>query len=403
MHRVLASLIALACAGCQAQADPAAEHSRHEEHVGKHGSHARHHQHSGASEDGAVVSLDLEAADGAVHLLLGQRRADGVTCSYLRSRDGLNWSDAVTVDAGVAPIVALGNDAQIAARDGTVTCVWSGSGSGWGGSGPLVVAVSDDGGRNWEPGGRPHDDGRDDGHGFADLAYDGDGRLHAVWLDGRDGSRGLRHARSHDAGRSWSANLTVDAETCECCWNVLLSDPSGGMWTLYRDREPRDMAIARWDPHADAWTRLNGVGEFDWQFDGCPHQGGGLARTVDGALYALVWSGADAELGMHGLRSVDGTMWTAVPALRGRQASRVRLAAALDGSTLAAVWTELRDGRPVVWAGTSGDSGRSWSAPTMLSEHGDADHPRVAALSDGFAVVWVHNGTQWRSAMLQRP
>jgi len=174
-HTAFAALLALACPACVQQQPEESADRRHDHH-----GHA--HADPSTSADGAIVSLDLEAAGGAVHLLLGRRQDGAVALSYARSGDGRRWDEAVPVDTGAAPAgaVGLGDDAQLAVRGTTIVCTWSESGSGWGGSGPLAVAISDDGGRRWQPGGRPHDDGRDDGHGFADLVYDSDGRLHAV-------------------------------------------------------------------------------------------------------------------------------------------------------------------------------------------------------------------------------
>ena len=57
------------------------------------------------------------------------------------------------------------------------------------------------------------------------------------------------------------------------------------------------------------WSRRGTVGAFNWAFDGCPHVGGGIARTADQTvefLHATVWTGATGRVGAHVLKSPDG-------------------------------------------------------------------------------------------------
>ena len=176
-----------------------------------------------------------------------------------------------------------GTDPQIAATGDHLVAVWTSPGTSKWGTGPLAVAVSRDGGRTWSRGGNPADDNSTDGHGFIDVAADPAGGFHAVWLDGRDGDSGLRVASSAD-GVIWRPNANVDAVTCQCCWNDLAVLGPGRLAVLYRDRDPRDMAVAISEDGARSWERRGVAGEFGWKVDGCPHVGGGLAvfpRSLD--------------------------------------------------------------------------------------------------------------------------
>jgi len=366
--------------------------------VGDAGHH--HRGHDPAAAEAAIVSLDLVAADGRAHLLLGRRQDDALVLSYRHSADGERWSEPRPVDLGAAPAsptLRPGNDAQLAVRGETLVVAWCSAGEGWGGSGPLAVAVSPDGGRSWTPGSGPADTGGRGGEGFADLAFAPDGTLHAVWLDQRDGSQGLRHATSRDAGRSWSANRSVDAATCECCWNALAIDADGVARVLYRDREPRDMALAGLAPGAERWSEAVPVGAYDWDFAGCPHVGGGIARSGEGTLHAAVWSGAPGHAGVHVLASIDGGPWTSQ---RGFvvDGTLPRIAAAPAGEAVAAVWVQRGPNASQVVARSSSDAGRSWSAPIVLSDDGSAaTHPHLVALGDGFVVLWRAGDSTWRS------
>src|SRR5690606_6681817 len=132
---------------------------------------------------------------------------------------------------------------------------------------------------------------------------------HLVWLDNRDGAQGLRYARSADGGRSWSANLTLDARTCECCWNAIAAGPDGSLAVLYRDKDPRDMAVVHSTDGGRTWSRPSAVGTFGWGIEGCPHVGGSvvLTRGERGPVgLAVVWNGDEGNAGAFLARSSRG-------------------------------------------------------------------------------------------------
>lgn len=348
-----------------------------------------------------VQSIDVYRDGGTVHLLTGEVAQSGEQrLWYSRSTDdGATWVAPVRVDEGLRPPSDLGRgkDAQIAAQGERVVAVWATAGTGWGGSGPLASAVSDDGGRTWRAGGNPADDGTTDGHNFVDLYADG--AFHAVWLDSRDKAQGLRYARSGD-GATWSPNQTVAAKTCACCWNNLVGT-GDGLYVLYRDSAPRDMALAEVAGSAGRWTRLGAVSPFGWKVDACPHVGGALAaaerrgRTV---LQALAWTGSDGAMGLYHQQSVDrGRSWTPARRLGGPSARHADLAAA--GSETAAVWDETLHGGSTILAAQRWGTGE-WTPPQQLSSPGaKASHPRVVPISKGFLVLWTESADKTPSVL----
>ncbi len=364
-----------------------------------------------------TLSLDVWD-DGAerLHLLLGVSREGSSEPGLVHrvSEDGgESWSDPVAVGEGQAAPFAPhpGMDPQIAGRGGRLVAAWMVAGTGTFGSGPLATAFSEDGGRTWQAGADPSDLGTTDGTGFMDLAADSEGIFHLVWLDSRDGRRGLRHAESSDGGRTWSPNATVDPETCECCWNTLGLWDDGTPLVLYRAREPRDMAVSvRFGDGAEGtaakWSPPAVVGGFGWQFEGCPHVGGGLALVETGkkrAVHAAVWTGREGAAGVYHVESNDGGLvWSEPHFLAGGLANHPDIAAA-DCGTLAAVWSEPDgDGRRIR-AARRGPDDRSWAPASTLSKAGvAATHPRVVPASGGFRVFWTEAGGEgkpqvWRS------
>jgi hypothetical protein len=348
---------------------------------------AQHHHHHKPALQG-TTSLDLYAEAGALHLLTGEQEGESITLHYRRSSDGgATWSTSVRLPGPGPRPVRRGDDAQIAARGDRILAVWSVSGTGWGGSGPLASALSEDGGRTWTAAASPSDSASTRGHGFVDLLA-GAGGFHAVWLDGRDKAQGLRYARSAD-GRSWSANETIAPKTCECCWNSLL-EVQGALHVLYRAGHPRDMSLAVREK--DVWRHKGAVAKFDWYVKGCPETGGALAATPDGTVHALSWTGKAEALGLY-VSSQRVERWSPPRRLGSAAAQHGDLAA--NGSTLFAAWDE--DG--AIHASRSRDAGANWEAPRRLSEGREAANPRVAPAGDGFLILWTESGADGRRVL----
>ena len=356
-----------------------------------------------------VESLDVVVDGNTIHLLLGDydTNSKSPVLLHLRSADaGANWSQAVRVDAGATPALAphRGMDAQLAASGRKLVAIWNTAGTGFGGRGPMATAISADGGTTWQPGPNPADDGLPSDHSFVDCAVDASGTFHLVWLDSRGGPKGLRYANSRDGGRTWSKNATLKAETCECCWNTVALGADGSVHVLFRDKNPRDMAVISSTDHGAHWSDPAKVGGFNWDFQGCPHVGGGLlARGT--TLHALVWTGATGHSGAYHLLSSDqGQSWAAPQRLGDADARRGDLAST-GAQSLAAVWDRVGDGESTVFAATSSDGGKTWSEAKQLSAKGiNAAYPRVIAVSGSYRVFWTESATgkpsAWRSVLL---
>ncbi len=374
--RTLVGLISIAALGLPVRADPGTTSPP---------AGAGRHAH------GPAASLDATEEAGIVHVLhagRGGESPEAIGLYHVRSSDaGVSWSAPVRVDAGIAAVAPpqRGRDARIFAARGVLAVAWTTPGTGFGGSGPLATAFSRDGGATWTSGGNPADDGSTAGHGFAAFAAWGD-TLHLVWLDGRDGRQGLRHAARPLAGGPWSANRTLDDATCECCANELRAGPDGALYAFYRDRNPRDMALAVSRDGVE-WRAGETVGVFGWEFQGCPHVGGDLAFSASGAL-AAVWTGREGEVGVHLYRrAADASSWSGAGRIGNRTAKHPRIAA--GRGRVAVVWNEIEADRTTVWGVHSADDGGTWSRPARLSPPGtDAVQPRVVRVEGGFVVLW---------------
>ncbi len=418
---------------------------------------ASHKSHEKAAT--GVVSLDVYGeGQSRLHLLTAERAAPGEKpmLAYTRSEDGgATWTARVPVGEGQPSPdpVKRGNDAQIVAAGDHLVAAWTTGADNKMGRGPLATAVSHDGGKTWKPGPSPSDARGVVDHAFTDLAADEAGGFHAVWLDNRPSSpppvidgrklvasdqlpvaggstarpdtpagpapvasdsdsraeaptvvrahspaKALRYARSTNGGNSWSANLTLDAACCECCWNSVLTLPSGKVCVLYRDKDPRDMALIQSADAGQTWGKPVTVGAFNWGFTGCPHVGGAITAGGEQGrdLCAVVWTakGGD-EVGVFALSSTDGgKTWSSPAPLGGPQSSRPDVAGSADGSRLLAVWDAFVDAGPDVgnaaFTSSSSDGGKTWSPPVRVSESGKSvTYPRVVRVPDGFRVFWT--------------
>jgi photosystem II stability/assembly factor-like uncharacterized protein len=409
------------------------------------------HDHSAHKQDKSspgVASLDIYASpDNTLHLLLARRPAPeaAATLEYLRSTDaGQTWSTPVPVGTNQpAPSpIHRGQDAQVAASGHNLVAAWTTAGSlDKYGRGPIATAVSHDAGRTWHPGPNPADDNQSTGHAFIDLAADAQGTFHMVWLDGRETTpsadqprplpspgihpgetapttqkspgKGLRYTRSTNAGESWQPNQTLDPATCECCWNTIALAPDNRLAVLYRDRDPRDMALVTSPDAGRTWSSSTRVGAFDWNITACPHVGGALAFAPDApTAHAIVWSAKDTTTrGAYLLTSRDnGQTWSTPHQLGNDPKSwHTDLATARNG-LVAATWDAYTEDGGAIFAITSTDHGQTWSAPQRLTPPTvSATHPRIVPTANNtFRVFWTQSPTDggpatWESRLLSAP
>lgn len=357
------------------------------------------HTHHSAAEGvrAGVTSLDACTDGDRLHVLTVTRDADlNLRFEHQRSFDaGETWSAPIAVgeDQPLPEIAKRGQDAQIAASGDRLVALWTTrNGDNRFGRGPLTSAISSDGGRNWSPGGNPANDGSSGDHSFIDLAADDHGIFHAVWLDARHGSKGLIYSRSIDGGVTWEKNQTLSPETCECCWNTIITRAGGEIIVLYRARAPRDMAVVRSGDGGNTWSDPETVGNFDWDINACPHVGGGLATAGD-TLIATVWTGHASSFGAYVLRKTDEAKWSEPRRLGTPDAKHTDVAS--DGNAVAVTWDAYTETGNAIFIARSDDAGATWPLSRRITPNGtSASHPRVLKTARGFRVFW----TQQRGA-----
>ena len=173
------------------------------------------------------------------------------------------------------------------------------------------------------------------------------------------------------------------------------------MYALYRDVEPRDMKFARLSAKENTWQKLGAVGDFQWDFDGCPHVGGGIAIEEKGeakVVHSVVWTGKKEEEGFYYFRSLDdGETWSD-PRKFGDNSAKHGDITVNEKGHLAIVWDEFVQNQRAIFLSTSTDSGTSWSKARRVSLPGmDTVYPRVVAVKNDFHAFWTESSKDNKS------
>jgi len=357
--------------------------------------------------------------DSGGRLWLAQVDNQRLLVSYSED-SGLHFSAPVTVAQKQENIAAEGESRpKIAvANDGTVLLTWT-EALPQNYSGNIRFARSVDGGKTFTAPVTLNDDGRITSHRFDSLAIDGKGRVAVAWLDARDRDaaqeKNSAHDRdaakdkdrvfsgvsvytvqSHDNGTRFDANRRLVEHTCECCRTAMTWADDGPvvLWRNLYGTNTRDFAIASLDSGT-----VRRATDDEWQVDGCPHHGGGVAAA--GETLHLVWfTNGKTRQGMF-YKRIEGAAKHSNAApnsnLAASQAMPVGNAAAqaghaavaASGKTVLLTWREFDGSNYVAQAMRSDDGGASWDAPQLLGKSsGAADYPLPLIDGRQTLVVW---------------
>jgi photosystem II stability/assembly factor-like uncharacterized protein len=365
---------------------------------------------SGSSGLHDITSLDVYVDARTLHLLVSGKM-EGDPTQHLRyspsEDDGETWVPPVqiTTDAGPPHHPDPGNSVQIAATGNHLLAVSSITGKGWHDYGPIATALSSDGGKTWRRGASPRGYHRLSDQSFVDTVAHHTGRFHLIWLDDRpDQKRALHSATSKDYGAHWRTARVVDGLTCDCCANKLIATQDK-LLVLYRDRDPRDMALATSDNGGKSWRQQGRVGDFSWQIEACAHTGGGLVATNQShTIHTTVWTGREDRRGVSYLASQDGGRRWSTPAPLGDNLSHHNDIAALNAQHLLAVWDQAEAKHFSIFASRSDDGGKTWLSPWPLRQAATPVlWPRVVATPLGFRVFWLEQQerTTWTMTKIE--
>jgi hypothetical protein len=299
-------------------------------------------------------------ASGEPHLALGE---DGLILSWLEQVPG---GEAHALRMSVLSQGAWSEPATVAEREDffvnwadfpSVVPVAPGElAAHWlqrGGSGTydygVRIARSHDGGRSWSEPWTPHEDGTATEHGFVSVFPVEEG-WGLVWLDGRnyaEGSHGgepsnemtLRFRSAGGEGGPGAETL-LDGRICDCC-QTDAALTSRGPLVVYRDRSPDEIRDIAVTRLVDgAWTEGVPVHRDGWEIGGCPVNGPAVAAR--GERVVVAWfTGAGDLPRVHAAFSGDAGASFSEPVRidGGNPSGRVDVELLPDGSALVA-WVE---------------------------------------------------------------
>lgn len=203
-----------------------------------------------------------------------------------------------------------------------------------------------------------HDDGTLTEHGFVSLWAWSDDSLAVAWLDGRQtggghehgghgGAMGLRGAVFGAEGKREEWQL--DARTCDCCQtDVAVS--AGGPVLVYRDRsdeEIRDIAVTRY--RDGAWSAPRVVHADRWFMPACPVNGPAVA-AAGRDVYVAWYTAAQDTPALLLAHSSDDTQTFAEPRrLDAGSTVHGRVDVAVDAQNVVVSWLTENPREQTLW------------------------------------------------------
>lgn len=347
--------------------------------------------------DGAlwVVGLDAQA-----RLTLRISRDDGHSWQAPRLLD--NGGEAVAADGESRPELAFGPQGQVVVAYTTPLAKPY--------TGAIRLLRSSDGGTTFAAPITVHHDRQVITHRFESIAFDSQGRLHAVWIDKRDlelatkkggGKPAYRGAAiyrnvSADGGATFGPDTKVADHSCECCRIALTATADGQVAALWRHvfaPNIRDHGFAVLGAAGDAAPAAPPVrATFDnWAIDACPHHGPGITPAAGGGYHA-VWFGEWAGVAQvrYGRLTPDGTPTGAVLALPDEQAEHADVLSA--GKRVAIVWRSFDGSGMNLNAWVSDDDGQHFALRQLARTEADSDYPRLVRKGAQLFVLWNITG-----------
>ena len=358
----------------------------------------------------------FSTADGRVLLSWVEKLGEKRHALRFAVRDAAGWSEARTISEGDNWFVNWADfPSVVALADGSLAAHWLVKSGRSTYAYDVNISRSKDNGRTWGKPIVPHTDGTQTEHGFVSLIPLQDGRLGAVWVDGRatkdvkeghdeetplPASMQLRYAAIDAEGRL-SDEIVLDERICECC-QTSAALTSEGVVAVYRDRserEVRDIHFVR--GQGASWSDPRPVHADNWEINGCPVNGPSIA--ADGRRVAVAWfTGAGDEQSVKvAFSDVAGRSFGApVRVDDGQALGRVDVVMLPDGSALVCWMSGGAEGgankvRRVTRDGVAG-------AVTIIAESDvsrASGFPRMSRLGETIYFAWTQFGKPSRIRM----
>lgn len=349
-------------------------------------------------------------ADGRIILSWVEKVGDKRYALRFATRDASNWSKPGTVAEGENWFVNWADfPSVIALTDGSLAAHWlvkSGTGTY---AYDVNIARSKDAGKTWGKPLVPHTDKTQTEHGFVSLVPLPDGRVGAVWLDGRN----LKDVKDHegdehtplpvsmtlryatiDADGKLSDETQLDERVCECC-QTSAALTSAGAIAVYRDRSDKEVRDIHFVTRQQGnWSAPRPVYSDNWEINGCPVNGPSVA--ADGSRVAIAWyTGANDSPQVKVAFSNDAgaTFGEPVQVDDGETMGRVDVLLLPDGSALVCWLAGNAAGGAIKVRRVQADG--SLGTPAVIAKTDisrSSGFPRMARLGDEVHFAWTEFG-----------
>lgn len=357
-----------------------------------------------------------ESRDGRIILSWIEKTGEHRYALRTAARDAKGWSETHTAAEGENWFVNWADfPSVIALGDGALAAHWlvkSGTGSY---AYDVNISRSTDGGQTWSKPVVPHLDETQTEHGFVSLLPLADGRVGAIWLDGRKlkdvkdedehaalaESMTLRYA-AIDANGQLSDEAQLDDRVCECCQTSAALTSEGAI-AVYRDRSPtevRDIFFVR-SKGAGAWESPRSLHADNWAISACPVNGPSVA--ADERRVAVAWfTGANDTPRVNVAFSEDAgaSFGGAIQVDDGQALGRVQVLLLPDASALVCWMSGTAEGGAIKVRRVRSDGAVdpvAVVAKTDISR--SSGFPRMARLGDEVQFAWTEFGKPSRVRM----
>jgi hypothetical protein len=280
----------------------------------------------------------------------------------------------------------------------------------------IRIARSIDGGRTFGASRELQGTGAAGGRGWATLASDTRGGIHALWLDHRgmtaDRAPAGEHHHGQESGAADAADGVAMAQksglyysngtssreltkgVCYCCKTALAAGADGTLYAAWRQvyaGNMRDIAFTVSRDGGRTFTPPARVSEDRWQLNGCPEDG--PAVVVDaGSTAHVVWptvvTQPPAHKALFYATTRDGRTFTARTRVSptGRNIAHPQIALGPAGE-IAVFWDEIVNGRRRVFVSRKDAEG--FGAPEALSDSASASYATAVVADGAFVVAWT--------------
>jgi hypothetical protein len=368
---------------------------------------------SPAAPDSLAPNLAV-AADGRVFMSWIEPGTPNGHVLRFSVRGPQGWSAPKTIARGTNWFVSAADVPSMAVmQDGTLAAHWFVKPAGVGPeseSYDINLAFSKDGGGTWSKPIVPHRDAKKRQHGFVSLIPTPDGKLNAIWLDGRnmaneeEGDMALMYTTIAPSG-ALSPEVQIDNRACECCQTAMATTPDG-LIAIYRDRsdkEIRDISVVRYAN--GRWSQPEALTKDGWEIDGCPINGPSVSSN--GRNVAVAWFTApDDKPQVNVLMSNDSgkTFGKKIRVDDGNPVGRVGIVSRASGAAVVS-WVERSGQGPQVRIREIAANGTA-DAPVNVSGTaglGSGAFPRMARSGEDIVVAWTDGSkpAQLRTAVVK--